>query len=67
MWKRNNRPYKRVILKGEKKMKTYVLDVRYYIQADDEDELNEILDNMGVRSNEYYGGYDIVDVEEDEE
>ena len=48
-------------------MKTYVLDVRYYIQADDEDELNEILDNMGVRSNEYYGGYDIVDVEEDEE
>lgn len=47
-------------------MKTYVLDVRYYIQADNENELNEILDDMGVKSSEYYGGYDIVDAEEDE-
>ena len=46
-------------------MKTYVLDVRYYIQADDEKELNEILDDMGVKGSEYYGGYDIVDTEED--
>lgn len=48
-------------------MKTYILDVRYYIPVDDENELNEILDDMGVKGNEYYGGYDVVDVEEDEE
>ena len=48
-------------------MKTYVLDVRYYIQAEDEDELNEILNDIGVKSSEYYGGYDIVDEEEYEE
>ena len=47
-------------------MKTYVIDVRYYISAENEDKLNKMLEDMGVKDNEYYGGYDIVDTEEDE-
>ena len=46
-------------------MKTYAIDVRYYIQADDENELDEILDVTGVIYNEYYCGYKIVDIEDD--
>lgn len=45
--------------------KIYAIDARFYIQADDEEELNEILDEIGVAYNEYCCGYSIVDVEED--
>lgn len=45
-------------------MKTYVLDVRCYVQAENEDELNDVLKNTGISYSEYYGGYNIVDVEE---
>ena len=44
-------------------MKTYAIDVRYYIQAENEEELNEMLENTGIKYNEYYCGYDIVNVE----
>ena len=47
-------------------MRMYVVDVRYYIPADNDDELNKVLDDMEIRNSEYYGGYDIVDTEEDE-
>jgi hypothetical protein len=47
-------------------MKMYAIDVRYYIPADDVDELNKVLDDMEVTNSEYYGGYDIADIEEDE-
>ena len=45
-------------------MKTYIIDVRYYINVENEEELQDQLREMGISSNEYYGGYDIVDVEE---
>lgn len=47
-------------------MKTYVIDVRYYISTENEDKLNKILEDMGVKDSEYYGGYNIVDTEEDD-
>lgn len=46
-------------------MKVYAIDVRYYIQADDESELNKVLDETGIVYNEYYCGYEIVDIEEE--
>lgn len=46
-------------------MKTYVIDVRYYISAENGDELNKVLEDVGIKDSEYYGGYDIVDIEED--
>lgn len=48
-------------------MKTYVIDVRYYIQAENEEELKEQLREMDISNNEYYGGYSIEDVEDEEE
>lgn len=48
-------------------MKTYVLDVRYYIQAENENELQEELRNIGISNSEYYNGYEIVSVEDEEE
>ena len=45
--------------------KTYVVDVRYYIPADDEDDLCHIMKEMSY--NEYYGGYDVVEVEESDD
>ena len=48
-------------------MKTYVLDGRYYIQAENEDELQEELKNIGISNNEYYGGYEVVSVEDEEQ
>ena len=48
-------------------MKTYVIDVRYYIPANDDEEFNEILDKSGIIDSEYYGGYCMVEVEEDGE
>jgi len=47
-------------------MKTYVLDVRCYVQAENEDELKDVLKNTGISYSEYYGGYNIVDVEEND-
>lgn len=47
-------------------MKMYAIDVRYYVPADNDDELYRIMNNMGISHNEYYGGYDIVDIEEEE-
>lgn len=49
-------------------MKTYTVDVRYYIQAENEDDLFEQLKQEGIIYSEYYGGYyEIIDIEEDEE
>ena len=48
-------------------MKTYVLDVRYYIQAENEDDLKEELRNLGISNSEYYGGYEIIDTEDVED
>ena len=48
-------------------MKTYVIDVRYYIPASNDDELNRILDDMEIKDSEYFGGCDIVDTEETED
>lgn len=50
-------------------MKMYAVDVRYYIPANDDDELYRVMNNMGISHSEYYGGYDIADIEyeEDEE
>ncbi len=45
--------------------KIYVIDVRYYIPANDEDELYEIMKEMSY--NENYGGYELIEVEEEEE
>lgn len=47
--------------------KVYSLDVRYYIYANNDEELEQILDDMGISSNEYYGGHDVVEVEDVEE
>ena len=47
--------------------KIYVINVKYYIQADDIDELEDVLKSTGISDSEYYGGYDIEDIEEDEE
>ena len=47
--------------------KVYAIDVRYYIQADDENELKETLYETGIPYDEYYGGYHIAFVEDDEE
>lgn len=45
-------------------MKTYVINVRYYIPAEDDDELDQVLEDTGIKDNEYYGGYDIENIEE---
>ena len=45
--------------------KTYIVDVRYYIPADNDDELCEMM--KGLSYNEYYGGYDVVEVEENDD
>ena len=45
-------------------MKTYVIDVRYYIPAEDTKEFNETLEKSGIIDSEYYGGYELVEVEE---
>lgn len=47
-------------------MKTYVVDARYYIPAENSDELNKVLGDMGIKDSEYYGGYYIVGTEDDE-
>lgn len=47
-------------------MKTYIIDVRYYIPAEDIDELEEILDEAGISSSEYAGGYELIDIEDEE-
>ena len=47
--------------------KTYVIDVRFYIQADNDDELEGVLKATGINDSEYYGGYEIVEIEEDDE
>lgn len=47
-------------------MKTYAIDIRYYVNAENEQELNEVLKGDGVFYSEYYCGYKIVDVEDDE-
>ena len=47
-------------------MKTYVVDVRYYIPAENSDKFNNVLEDMGIKDSEYYGGYDIVGIEDDE-
>ena len=48
-------------------MKTYIIDVRYYIPADDEDELYQALKEIGIVDSEYYGGYEVIEVEEEKE
>ena len=48
-------------------MKTYVIDIRYYISADNEEDVKKTLDEDGVCYSEYYGGYKIVDIEEEEQ
>jgi hypothetical protein len=49
-------------------MKTYVINVKYYIPAEDNDEFNRILEETNISNSEYYGGYELVEVEtEDEE
>lgn len=48
-------------------MKVYAIDVRYYIPANDDDELYKVVNNMGISHSEYYGGYDVVDVEEEDD
>lgn len=45
-------------------MKTYTIDARYYIQAENEEDLDNLLGDMGIYDNEYYGGYEIVSEEE---
>jgi hypothetical protein len=45
-------------------MKTYAIEVTYYIQAEDESDLDETLYDIGIKDSEYYGGYYIKDVEE---
>jgi hypothetical protein len=47
--------------------RTYIINVRYYIPADDIDELEDILNATGISDSEYYGGYAIDEVEEEEE
>ena len=47
-------------------MKTYAIDVRYYIQAESEEELKEKLRKIGISNNKYYGGYYSIEyIEED--
>lgn len=48
-------------------MKTYIINVRYYIPADGIDDLENTLKETGISDSEYYGGYDIDEVEEEEE
>lgn len=48
-------------------MKTYTVEVVYYIQAESEEELDEMLEDMEIKNNEYYGGYEIVDEDDEEE
>lgn len=48
-------------------MKTYVIDVRYYIPAKDNDEFNRVLEEANINNSEYYGGYTIEDIEEEED
>lgn len=45
-------------------MKTYVINVRYYISTDD---IGKALNDIGITDSEYYGGYEIVEVENDGE
>lgn len=44
-------------------MKTYVIDVTFYIPADDTYELDRVLEETGIK-NEYYGGYSIEEIED---
>lgn len=48
-------------------MKMYCVAVRYFIPTDDEDDLNETLNQMGVTDSEYYGSHDVMGFEDDEE
>lgn len=43
--------------------KMYVVDVRFYIPANDTEELKKVLGDMDFNG-ECYGGYEIVDIEE---
>ena len=44
---------------SEENTKVFAVDVRYYIPAKDEEEVAQILENMGVTDNEYYSCYEI--------
>jgi hypothetical protein len=44
--------------------KTYVIDIWYYIPTDN---LDKFISESGISDSEYYGGYELVEVEEDEE
>ena len=47
-------------------MKIYAIDVRYYIPAESEANVDKALNEMGISGNEYYGGYAIVEETESE-
>ena len=47
-------------------MKVYAIDVRYYIPAESEAEVDKALNEMEINGNEYYGGYSIVEETESE-
>ncbi len=48
-------------------MKTYEVNVKFYIPAKDDDELNSVLENTGITNSEYYGSHYIENVEDSEE
>lgn len=48
-------------------MKTYCVQVTYFIPAEDEDELDKVLEDIGATTSEYYGAHDVLGFEEEEE
>ena len=46
-------------------MKTYIINVMYCIQADNEADLEKQIEDICY--NEYYGGYEIVDIEDEKD
>lgn len=53
-----------VVVKQEEIMsKNYIVNIKYHINANDENQLEELLKEMNISNNEYYKGYNIVGIE----
>lgn len=48
-------------------MKTYEVNVKLYVPAENDGELNSVLENMSITNSEYYGSHCIENVEVSEE
>ena len=48
-------------------MRIYEINVKLYVPAEDDGELNSVLENMGITNSEYYGTHSIENTEDFEE